>query len=96
MGLDNLGLLDATLQAFATALQGIVTAGIVLALLSPAPAAPVGKVSYLSLRHLRLACGVVGDSDFPPIWDAVAQWRGKTEGQANLSQYLMRVLLSCR
>ena len=58
MGLAALGLLDATLQAFAAALQGVVTASVVLALPSPSPAAPGLKVARLSLLHLRFACGV--------------------------------------
>ena len=65
-GLTALGLLNATLQAYVAALQGVVTAGVVLALPSPSTAAPVGKVARLSLLHLLFACGLVGDSDLPP------------------------------
>ena len=68
----------------------------VSALPSPAPAAPVEKVSCLSLMHLRFACGVAGDTNLPPIWDAVSQGQGKTEGLATLNQPLMRGLLSFR
>ena len=96
MGLSVLGLSDATLQAFAEDLQGVVTVGIVSALPSPSPAFPGGKVARLSLLHLRFACGVAGDSDVPPIWEAVALGQGKTEGLENLNQALMRGLPSCR
>ena len=71
MGLAALGLFDSTLQAFAAALQGVVTAGIVSELPYPSPAAPGGYVACLSLLHLRFACGVEGGSDLPPIWEAV-------------------------
>ena len=67
MGLAALGLLDATLQEFAAALQGVVTAGVVLDLHTPSPAAPGVKVPRISLLHLRVMCGVAGDSDLPPI-----------------------------
>ena len=89
MGLAALGLPDATLQAFTAALQGVVTAGVVSALLSPSPAAPGGKMARLSLLHLRFAYGVAGDSDLPPLWEVVALGRGKTEGLATLNQALM-------
>ena len=72
MGLAALGLSDATLQAFAAALQGVVTARLFSALPCPSPAAPGGKVAPLSLLHLCFACGVAGDSDLPPLWEAVA------------------------
>ena len=89
------GLLDATLQAFAAALQGVVTSGIVSALPSPLPSAPGGKVACISLLHLSFACGVAGDSELPPIWDAVALGRGKAEELAMLNQSLIRGLTSC-
>ena len=73
----NLCLPDATLQAFTAALQGVVTTGVLLALLSPAPSAPVGKVDLLSLIHLQFTCGVAGDRNLPPIWVSVAQGKGK-------------------
>ena len=72
MGLAALDLSDANLQAFTAALQGVVTAGVVSDLPSPLPAAPGGKVACLSLLHLPFACGMAGDSDLPPIWEAVA------------------------
>ena len=62
----------------------VVTAGMVSALPSPSPAASVVKVTNIYLPHIRFACGVVGDSDLPPIWDAVVQGRSKTEGLATL------------
>ena len=52
MGLAVLGLSDATLQAFTSALQGVVTAGVVLHLPSPLPSGPRGKVDRLFLLHL--------------------------------------------
>ena len=90
-----LGLSDATLQAFAATLQGVVTAGIVSNLPSPSTSAPGGKVACLSLLHLQFACGVEGDSDLTPIWEAVAQGQGKTKGLTTLNQALMRGLPSC-
>ena len=67
------------------ALQGVVMAGVVSALPSPAPSAPVGKVAHISLLHLCFVCGVEGYIDLPPIWDSVAQGRGKTEGLITLN-----------
>ena len=96
IGLDALGLSDATLQAFTAAMQGVVTAGVVSALPSPSPAAPGGKVARLSLLHLRFACRVAGDDGIPPLLEAVALGQGKTEGLAILNQALMRGLTSCR
>ena len=95
-GLAAFGLSDATLQAFAAAMQGMVVAGVVSALLSLLPTAPGGKVARLSLLHLHFVCGVAGDSDLPPLWEAVVLGRGKTEGLATLNQALTRGLPSCR
>ena len=66
-GLAALGLLDTTLQAFAAALQGVVTAGVVLDLHTPSPAAPGVKVPCISLLHLHFVCGVAGNIDLLPI-----------------------------
>ena len=77
-------------------LQEVVTAGVVSALPSPDPAVPVVKVACLSRLHLRFPCGLAGVSDLPPIWDAVVQRRGNTEGLATLNQALMRGLPSFR
>ena len=44
----------------------------------------------------RFACGVAGYNYLPPLWEAVALGRGKTEGLATLNQALMRGLPSCR
>ena len=93
-GLAALSLLDTTLQAFTAALQGMVTAGVVLALTSPSPAAPGGKVAHLSLFHLHFGCRVAGDSYLSSIWEAVAQGRDKTEGVVTLKQALLRGLPS--
>ena len=60
-------------------------AGVVLELHFPSPAASLVKVAHIYLPHIRFACGVVGDSDLPPIWDAVVQGRSKTEGLATLN-----------
>ena len=67
MGLAVLDLLDATSQAFAAALQGVVMAGVVSALPYPSPAAPQGKFARLFLLYLCFTCGVAGDSDLTPI-----------------------------
>ena len=96
MGLAVVGLLGATLQAFAAALQGVATAGVVSDLPFTSPAAPGGKVACLSLLHLRFACGVTVDNELTPIWEAVAQGQGKTEGLDTLTQVLMRGLPYCR
>ena len=96
MGLAALGLLDATLQAFAAALQGVVTAGVVSSLPSPPPSVPGRKVTCLSLLHLHFASGVEGDSELPPIWEAVTRGRDKTKGLETLNQALMRGLLYLR
>ena len=84
-GLGSLGLSNATIQAFVAALQRVVAAGVVSELPFPSPAAPVVKVAHIYLTHIRFACGVVGDSDLPPIWDALVQGRGKKEGLATLN-----------
>ena len=65
--LAMLGLLYATVHAFADVLQEMVVAGVGVDLPSPSPSAPMGRVAALSLIHLCFACGVVGDSDLPPI-----------------------------
>ena len=96
MGLGSLGLLDSTTQDFSDVLQGGVAAGVVSDLPSPYLVAPVGKVASLSLLHLCVVCGVAGDSDLLPIWDAVVQGNGKTEGISTRNQALMRGLPSCQ
>ena len=70
---------------FVAELQGVVADGVVLELPFPSPAAPVVKVTNIYLPHIRFTCGMVGDSDLPPIWDAVVQGRGKPEGLATLN-----------
>ena len=67
MGLAGLGLSDATLQALAASLQGVVTAGAVSDLPYPLPSDPGGKVARLSLLNLCFSCRVAGDSDLPPM-----------------------------
>ena len=57
MGLAVLGLLGKILQAFTAALQCVVTAGVVLSLPSPSPAAPRGNVARLYFLHIHFACG---------------------------------------
>ena len=70
-GLASLGLLGTTLQLFVSGMQGVVTAGVVSSLPSPAPSAPAVNVAHLSLLYLCFACGLVGDSNLPPIWYVV-------------------------
>ena len=85
MVLGYLGLSNATILAFVTALQGVVEAGVVSYLPFPYPATPVGNVAHIYLPHIHFTCGVAGDSNLPPIWDAVVQGRGKMEGLATLN-----------
>ena len=68
MGLGYLGLLDATIQAFAAALQGVVNAWVVSALTYSSSFALLGKVASLSLIHLLFMGGVAGDIKLTPIW----------------------------
>ena len=84
------------MHAIAVALQGVVANGVAVALPSPAPSGPTGKVATLSLLHLRFVYGVAMDVDLPPIWESVARGRGKMDGLATLNQALMRGLPSCR
>ena len=66
-GLTVLGLLDETVHAFTSALQGVMAAGVGAALPSPSPSATSGRVAALSIIHLCFECGVEGDLDLPPI-----------------------------
>ena len=66
--------------------------GVVLDLPSSALDASMGKVFRLSLLHLQFAYRVAGDSNLPPVWEAVAQGWGNTEELATLTQALMRGL----
>ena len=68
----------------------------VLDLPYPFPAAPMGKVTHLSLIHLRFTCRVVGYSNLSHMWDALVQGKGKMEGLTTLNHALMRSLISCR
>ena len=94
-GLAALGMSDSALRAFAAALQGVVEAGVSAEVASPALSSPMGRFTKLSLLHLRFACRVAMDGDLPPIWEAVAQGKGRMEGIATLNQALMRGLSSC-
>ena len=85
-----LGLYDAVNYFFALTLQGVVAMGLVAAITSPYPAMPAGRVDTLSLLYPRFACGVAGDGDLPPIWEAVVQGKGRTEGPDTLNWKLMR------
>ena len=49
-----------------------------------------GRVSTLSLPHLRFTCRVEGYGDLSPIWEVVARGKGRTEGLETLNQNLMR------
>ena len=94
-GLAALGQSYYGLHAFAEALQGVVAAGVSLAVPSPGPSAPTGKVTTMSLLHLRFACGVAVYGDLPPIWEAVTRGKGRVEGLAKLNQDLMQGLPYC-
>ena len=94
-GLADLGLSDSAIHALAAALQGVVVAGVTVALPSPVPSGPTGKVATLSLLHLHFSCGVAVDVDLPPILESVAWGRGKMDRLATLNQALMRGLPSC-
>ena len=85
MGLAALGLSYSTLQAVSTVLQVMVTAGMVSDIPHPTPVSPGGIIIHLSLFHLKFTCGVMGDIDLPPFWEAIAQGQGKTEGLATLN-----------
>ena len=90
-----LGLSESALHAFAAALQGEVAAGFRKAVPSSAPSGPTGKVTTLSILHIRFPCGVEVDGYHPPICEAVARGKGRMEGLATLNQALMRGLPSC-
>ena len=51
-GLGALGLLDATIHAFAAALQEVVLLVVVAALPCPSPSAPEFKVAIVLILHL--------------------------------------------
>ena len=95
-GLATLGLLDATVHAFAAALQGVVTAGVEVPLPPPSNSAPSGRVAVLSLLHLCFTCVVAGYSYLPTIWEEVACAKGRMEGISTLNQNLSRGTPSCR
>ena len=92
-GMGALGFFDVAVHIFAAALQGVVTSGMEAP--PPPPAAPEGRVTALSILHLRFACGVAGDGEMSPIWEAVTRGKGRTESLATLNQMLMRGITSC-
>ena len=94
-GLAALYLSDSALYIFTAALQGVVAAGVRMAVPPPAPSSLAGEVVTLSLLHLRFECGVAVDGDLPPIWEASDRRKGRMEGLATLNQALMRGLPSC-
>ena len=94
--LATLVLLYATVHAFASALQGVVAAGVGESLPSPSSSATLGRVTALLLLHLRFVCGVAGDSGLPPIWEEVARAKGRIEVIGTLNQTLLRGLPSCQ
>ena len=53
-----LGLLGFNIYAFASAYQGVVAAGVSVAVSPPSLSAPMGKGARFSLLHLRFACRV--------------------------------------
>ena len=57
-GMVALVLLDATIYAFAAALQGVVDVGVVAAIPSHYPDTPAGKFGTLLLLYIRFACRV--------------------------------------
>ena len=57
---------------------------------SPSMAAPGGRVTTLSLLHLRFYFRVEVDKYLPPIWEAVSWIKVRTEGLAAINQTLMR------
>ena len=91
-GLADIGLSDYALHTFAADLQGVVAAGIRVAVPYPSPSAPTRKVAILSLLHLHFACRVAVDGYLPPIWEAVDQGKDRMEGLYTLNQALMRGL----
>ena len=56
-GLAALYLSDSALYIFTAALQGVVAAGVRMAVPPPAPSSLAGEVVTLSLLHLRFECG---------------------------------------
>ena len=83
--LKNLGIYDATVHAFAAALQVVVAVILGADLPASFPASPSGKFATLLLPRLRFTCGVAGDGDLPPIWEEVARVKGPTEGLSTLN-----------
>ena len=71
-GMGYLGISNAAIHTFVAALQVAGMAVIRVALASPSPATPSGRVEALFLLHLHFSCGVVGYGYLPPIWEAVA------------------------
>ena len=70
-------------------------AGVVVALPSPSPATPAGKVATLLLLNLHFVCGVERKGELCLFWEAMVRIRGRTEEIANLNHTLMRGLPSC-
>ena len=94
-GVAALGLSYSAIHSFAAALQGVVADGVSVAVPSPDPSTPMGKVVTLSLLHLRFTCRVAVEGDLPTIWGEVALQKGRVDRPANLNQALMRGLPSC-
>ena len=76
-------------------IQEVVETGVVVTLPSPSPAVPAERVATLLLLHVRFMCGVARDRDLPPVWEAVATEKIRTEELENLNQTLMRGVPSC-
>ena len=94
-GLADLGLSDSTLHAFIAVQQCVVADGVSAEVPSPSPSVLTVKVAKIYLLHLRFVCGMEVDGYLHPIWEAVAQRKGRTEGIATLNQTLIRGLPSC-
>ena len=90
-----LGLSDAAVHNFSSALQEVAMAGVEASLPSPSPATPEGRVMNLSILQILFACRLAGDRDLPPIWVAVARGKIRMEGLTTLNQMLMRGIPSC-
>ena len=63
---------------------------------TPNATSPTGAMSDLKKLHLRFICGVVSDTDIPPIWSEVHTALTKQVGLSLLSQYLLTCMWECR
>ena len=94
-GLASLGISNAAIYAFASALQEVVVVGGLEYLPSPSPAALSEKVVYLLLIQLCFSCDMLGHGDLLPIWEEVDRVKGCTEGLDTQNKVLLRGVPSC-